>query len=122
MELAQGVTTRAATCREVSEKPLATGKAFDGPGLSTGYAMRPEAIGQSDKQIPGSCPKICQTSATATVAKQCTSFRAAVEKGASSKNTPKGIGYMLDAAHGCGGQRTHLEKVALMEAPGTDTP
>lgn len=30
--------------------------------------------------------------------------------GASSKNTPKGIGYMLDAAHGCGGQRTHLEK------------
>jgi hypothetical protein len=28
-----GNTTIMATCREVSEKPLATGKAFDGPGL-----------------------------------------------------------------------------------------
>lgn len=53
VELAQGVTTRAATCREANGKPPVT------------------------------------------------------ERGASSKNAPKGIGYMLDAARYCGGQRTH---------------
>jgi len=99
VELAQGVTTSAATCRKANGEPPVTER-----GTSTEHQEMPD-----DSMRSNSADR---------------STRAGLG-GASSKNAPRGMGYMLDAARYCGGQRTHGNEVLSAERRGgipTESP